>query len=104
MSQRPLWFEVAGKREVVGRVEFDYEPGVRIIAAEPAETINPSDIAIMILETTLNAWGYKHKVSSKGVVVVVVGINESYGQVCREIARAYFLAINSPNPRRPSNE
>ena len=96
---RPLWFEVAGKREVVGTVYTTVYDTTRAIHTRPRIPVNPEDIALKILRDTLKGFKVHATVLQDGVIQLHMGCNQQYGQVCREIARAYFLAINSPNPR-----
>lgn len=99
---RPLWFEVSQKREGVGRVVVCDGFSMREIQATPARPLNSGDIAFTMLEDQLRTFGVRiWEIQEDGGVVVKLEWSDSYGRVCREIARAYFLALNSPNPRRP---
>jgi len=102
---RPLWFPLNNKRETVGRVYICDGFGWREIMASPLRRVNPGDIAFTMLGSTLRDFGViTVEVTDAGGVNVKLQFSDSYGRVVREIARAYFLALNSPNPRRPIDE
>ena len=104
MPRRELWLSVNGCREVTGHVDIDILHGKRTLVAQPLTPVNPKDLALTVCESTIQAWGHNPIIGRDGIVKLSLARNDTYGLILREIARAYFLALNSPNPRRPRDE
>jgi len=92
---------LGGRQEVSGEADLELAFDNRIITGYPREPVNPKDVAIRLCVSQLHSWGYRPEVWADGTIRVILPKNDSYGPVLREIARAYLLAIESPNPRRP---
>lgn len=100
MPRRELWLDVNNRKEVSGHVDQGLQYGKRIITTYPLRPINPEDLALAVCESTIRSWGYTLMIWADGTIRLTLPRNDTYGLILREIARAYFLAINSPNPRR----
>jgi len=102
MPRRELWINLNGKQEVSGHVDQGLSYGKRVLTTYPLKPINPEDLAIAICESTIRSWGYSLQIWADGMIRLTLPRNATYGLILREISRAYFLAINSPNPKRPT--
>lgn len=100
MPRRELWISVNGKREISGHVEQGLNSDKRVLTTYPLKPINPQDLALGVCESTVRSWGYRLTIWADGTIRLTLPRTDTYGLILREIARAYFLAINSPNPRR----
>lgn len=101
MPRRELWLSINGRREVTGYVEIYILHRKRNLVAQSLIPVNPKDLALSVCESTIRAWGHNPIIGRDGIVKLCLARNDTYGLILREIARAYFLALNSPNPRRP---
>lgn len=100
MPRRELWINLNGKQKVTGHVDQGLSCGKRVITTYPLKPINPEDLALAVCESTIRAWGHNPTIDRDGAIKLCLVRNDTYGLILREIARAYFLALNSPNPRR----
>ncbi len=102
MSQKsPLWFKVDNKPDYVGYRLIYIEDMIRTVQGVPNNPLNPGDIAYRMLSQTMRDWGYSIDIFAGGAVKVYLPMRDEWGKVCREIARTFWLASNSPNPRSP---
>lgn len=102
MPRRELWIELNGKVEVTGHVDQDFSYGSRILTTYPLTPINGDDLALAMCESQIRGWGFSIQIWADGRTRICLRKTDTYGPVLREVSRAYFLAINSPNPRRPT--
>ena len=90
---RGLWFPVNGKQETVGSCGYTISYAERSIYANPDQEINSENAYFEMLESQLRARGYEPKIYQNGRVFMIIPVNDKYGWVLREIARAYWLTI-----------
>ena len=88
---RGLWFPVSGKQETVGSCGYTISYAERSIYANPDQEINSDNAYFEMLESQLRARGYEPKIYQNGRVFVIIPVQDKYGWILREIARAYWL-------------
>ena len=88
---RGLWFPVSGKQETVGSCGYTISYAERSIIASPNKAIDSDNAYFEMLESQLRARGYEPRIHRDGRVFVTIPVQDKYGWVLREIARAYWL-------------
>lgn len=95
MSERELWTNIKGTRFVVGTIYNTPDYAARHLKAKPIKKLDTRHPAFELLEDLLLQWGYHPEITKNGSVITVIPIRDEYGRICREIAKTYYMVLNS---------